>query len=346
MARARFKTKLSRAQKRKNVLVFIVVLLCCYAFTLGFGHAIDIFEGWTSLEMYILALAATLFILIMLIFPMMLAAVALGIQMGKAKRVRDNVTFVPAQNLDYYREALGGLNPSIVSLLIDLDLYGRKDVAATLLRMQNKKLIAFQDDGRIMVLWQNAINSDISEYELLNAIKNGRINSKSALRSWRQRRFEEAKHRGYIQQRKADMKKNYRYLCVALVSMLVVLALWGAFLASDIMKTNPVLGMLFLLPIGILIFVPWYLAIREAVYWKRGDILWERTPLGNEMAEKIAGLSRFIHEFSLLSEANKEQAALWDDYLVYAVVLEENDKIVKDICRNQKINLRSFGGLK
>lgn len=54
------------------------------------------------------------------------------------------------------------------------------------------------------------------------------------------------------------------------------------------------------------------------------------------MAECIYGMKNFIHDFSNLSEAHKEQVVLWDDYLVYAVVLEENQQIVKEIMKRRK----------
>ena len=73
------------------------------------------------------------------------------------------------------------------------------------------------------------------------------------------------------------------------------------------------------------------------------DVLWERTELGNETAEKIAALRRFIHDFSMLSTAEKEEALLWEDYLVYTIVLEDNEKIVKKISKQFAINLRNFG---
>ena len=41
-----------------------------------------------------------------------------------------------------------------------------------------------------------------------------------------------------------------------------------------------------------------------------------------------------------LSEADKSQLALWDDYLIYAVVLEENEQIVADI---RKMRLQNGG---
>ena len=61
-----------------------------------------------------------------------------------------------------------------------------------------------------------------------------------------------------------------------------------------------------------------------------------RTAHGNEMAECIYGMKNFIHDYSNLSQADQEQVVLWDDYLIYAVVLEENQQIVAEIMERRK----------
>ena len=45
----------------------------------------------------------------------------------------------------------------------------------------------------------------------------------------------------------------------------------------------------------------------------------------------VYGLKNFIHDFTSLDEAEKSRVAVWDDFLIYALVLEENDAIVRDI---------------
>lgn len=62
----------------------------------------------------------------------------------------------------------------------------------------------------------------------------------------------------------------------------------------------------------------------------------QRTEYGNQMAECIYGMKNFIHDYSNLSEADRRQAALWEDYLVYAVVLEENESIVNEIAAERR----------
>lgn len=64
-------------------------------------------------------------------------------------------------------------------------------------------------------------------------------------------------------------------------------------------------------------------------------VAYKRTDLGNQLTECIYGMKNFIHDYSSLSEADKEQLCLWDDYLIYAVVLEENKSIVEAIIRDR-----------
>ena len=312
-----------------------------------FEFGIGIFYNWADPEIYVLALALSFLVLSLTLAPVLLAAIVLGLQKGKARRVRDDSTFVPVQNIDYYRDSLYELNPSLVTLLIDLDIYGKKDIIATLLRMQNKKVLSFIDNGEMILTGKNTQQLDRDEAELLAIIEAGRLNDKKSLLRWRQNRFLEAEKLGYIQ-RKAVMKEEIdgKSVVLGIVSFVSALFLWGAFLSLSLFEVRTVLELVrafaALLAVDVLLFLPFYFLCRRAGYRKRGDVLWERTPLGNETAEKIAGLDRFIHEFSRLSEATKEQVVLWDDYLVYAIVLEENEKIVKDISRLYDIDLRSF----
>jgi len=349
MASSRFKTKLSKKQKQRNIQVLLAVIVCSYIFVLWFSYAIGLFDDWTNIENYMLALVLAFFILSLLLAPALLMGIVLGLQMGKAKRVRDNSTFVTIKNIDYYRDNLSELNPSLVSLLIDLDIYGKKDIVATLLRMQNKNAISFQENGKIVTTDKNKNLLDNGERDLLSIIKSGKLSDKKSFAEWKQRRFIDAQSLGYIKTRTEKEILN-SHVALGVISFISGILLWGAFLAAELFIVESVLDwaivFVYLLIMNALIFIPFYLLGRRAAYNIRGDVLWERTPLGNEAAEKIAGLARFMSEFSRLSEAKKEEVALWDDYLVYAIVLEENEQIVNEISKLYGINLRNFDMLK
>ena len=327
------------------MLVFFAVIACLYAFSLLFGYGIDIFDGWNTLETYLIGLALTFFICSMVLVPVLIAAIALGIQKGRARRVRDDASFIPVQDIDYYRDNLERLAPAYVSLLIDLNLYGKKDIVATLLSMQNKKAIRFEKNGRIVRSTEKAQKLDDSEQELLYLIKDGRLNNKKALLQWKQNRFARAERSGYIQRKNQEDKNQTAaiYIVIAVFGTIPTFIIWGVFLHFDMFAANSVfewiMALAMILSWDFFLFVPWYAAMQRVSYSDRLDVLWERTPLGNEMAEKIAGLARFIHDFSLLSEAKQEQVALWEDYLIYAIVLEENEQIVDEISKQYKIHL-------
>lgn len=315
-------------------------------FCLFFCHSIGIFEEWSWDNLFI-AFFLTFFIISMTLFPVLIAAILLGTQRGRAKIVRDNAAFVPVLGIDYYRESLSELNPALVSLLMDLDIYGKKDIVATLLRMQNKKAVKFEETGEVKAQQNYTGTLDQSETELMYLIQNGKLNNHDSLLNWKKSRFFEAQQLGFIQHKTENTKKAAKvFVLGAAICMLPVFILWGIFLSFDLFIFNDVLGMLrtilFLLLIDALLFIPWYFALRQVAYSSRDDIIWERTSLGRETAEKIAGLAKFIHEFSRLSEAEKDEIILWDDYLIYAVVLEQNEKIVKEIGKFYRTNLKSF----
>ena len=68
----------------------------------------------------------------------------------------------------------------------------------------------------------------------------------------------------------------------------------------------------------------------------------QRTELGDQFTEYIYGMKNFIHDFSMLEDATKDALILWDDFLIYAVVLEENDKIIEEIFMKRDLNPFKF----
>lgn len=96
---------------------------------------------------------------------------------------------------------------------------------------------------------------------------------------------------------------------------------------------------------GIMIFILPILAIAYLLSYALSKPKYKRTKKGKILTEELAGMRNFIHDFSNLKDADKEQLVLWDSFLVYAVVLEENESIVKEIGRIRKVDLSRFGRL-
>ena len=97
----------------------------------------------------------------------------------------------------------------------------------------------------------------------------------------------------------------------------------------------------------ILIGTPIYRMVRRKIYKTiEGNNRYERTKESKILVEQIAGIKNYIHDFSLLSEKDKENVVLWNDFLIYAVLLEENEKIIDDICQYKNIDLNKFNNMK
>ena len=85
--------------------------------------------------------------------------------------------------------------------------------------------------------------------------------------------------------------------------------------------------------------MPFYLRARKITYYfVDANDKYERTSEGKVLVEQIVGMKNFIHDFSNLSEEQKESVVLWNDFLVYAVLLEENDNIINDIFKYKKVD--------
>lgn len=93
----------------------------------------------------------------------------------------------------------------------------------------------------------------------------------------------------------------------------------------------------------IIILNPIYrISRRIAHVINRKNNRYERTDEGKILIEQIMGIKNYIHDFSLLSDKEKESIILWKDFLIYAVVLEENSNIIEDIYKYKNINSNIF----
>ena len=65
-----------------------------------------------------------------------------------------------------------------------------------------------------------------------------------------------------------------------------------------------------------------------------------RTKEGMRVTELVYGLKNYIRDFTALSDADKDAVAMWDDLLVYAVVLEENEQVVGQLLEERGLGAR------
>ena len=55
-----------------------------------------------------------------------------------------------------------------------------------------------------------------------------------------------------------------------------------------------------------------------------------RTKIGEQTNEKLEGLKKYLEDFSSLENKSEEELIIWEDYLIYSVIFNQNEKIIKE----------------
>lgn len=281
-----------------------------------------------------------------------------------------NATFNVIEDFDYYREKLSGLSPSTISILMDLEVEPEKDMAASILRLQLIAIIS--PDGKVIDTNNSKIKS--SDKILLKAWERGGMTGEERI-FWRRKVEDESASEGYVEKLPWDAKKEaprkgcstaplkFLFITIIYFTIVIVFRLYEGLaiiigfldtLSEDMIITqnvdflsNPNFHVLLvkglIAGIGGMFWFAWpIMTIIKYSAIEYTTKLFRRTPEGEIASEKIAGMQNFLHDFSNLSEAHKQQLILWDDFLIYAVVLEENRRIIDEILSRKGLTYQAI----
>ncbi|MDR0325808.1 MAG: DUF2207 domain-containing protein [Oscillospiraceae bacterium] len=348
------------------VVGLLVGIIITYATFSDYNFAPELRETREYRTLMALIIIMCMECVILFAFPA--KAVVIAVLSGRKKAYSELAAYTSVHGIEYYRDFLKGISPADISILMDLQVEDDKDISATLLRLYDKKAVDFER-GRI--IRSDAGNATLTrgEQELLDMLRQGNGSLTAADKAiWKRNRIEDAVNAGLVEKdpklEKRMPGKHYVSCCLtgclsgfALPVVAGILGLlffrldfdkikrfmtveWGDLSREwysnveylpDLIEAFQ-FAALFGLALMLCFTFPYLWAIRNISYYRirmRNKLI--RTAKGNELTEKVAGLKRFINEFSSLSQKRKEEVVLWNDFLVYAVVLEENNRIIRDI---------------
>ena len=326
------------------------------------------------------------FILILIYIP---------IRISTVEKVKKNMRYKVVDNIEYYRDKFESISPAEMSLILDLEIERKKDISATLLSLNIKGLLDFEDDKIKLKNSGNLENLKPSERYLFEALKDGTLDGMD-MSNWEKVCIKEAMDDGYIINAKQKRKFFWKSTLLLILAILMLFYSIGKFTKNideysknvnevqeemgtinsnlekivgknDKQLTNEdeiklkeeylpiakdaigkigeplVLGLMIIGSIALIIGLIFYKIARIVIYKSGyGENKYERTKEGKVLVEQIAAMQRYIHEFSLLSDMEKEQVKLWEEFLVYAIVLEENEEIVSNIFSYKNVKMYSF----
>lgn len=258
--------------------------------------------------------------------PGLIIYIIIRININKNKR--KSLTFEAVNDIEYYRNDFGEMSPALISLMINLDIENKKDITAMLLYYKLNNVINISNDEIIINEHKKLTEAD------KNFLKWFKTKNVVDLAEWKNCVKKEGIEQGYIEQEK-DRKNGCLIPIIGLVVTIVAFVFLCIMLVNTIENNSSDTTILTLIiPLIIMFFI-----IVNAVWlWmayfisdKLSSKNIKRTKKGHELTEKIYAMKNFIHDFSSLSKVTKESLCMWEYFLIYAIVLEENETILNEI---------------
>ena len=355
------------------IYFFIIELVSQFNFIRGVISFLQIFIesafNCTNFENFIrLFITSILFLVLffssLIILTLPITIFLLARKTADATLKRENSKYTSRENIIYYREKISGVSPTTISLIQNLEIEEDKDLTAIIMKMQLNNNIAIEGDT-IKLLSEDVSNLSPNEQQLFYILTSEKIN-KAQLKGWKDVAVSEAIRDGYLKEKNPSKNlklKKILLFVLLILFFLIILRLKDDFTliankfdSLELTEENITLSEfvehkdfnvfydllsiglpIIFCGIGILGWPIFYFVF--IVRYKSKNLFLKRTVKGEQLTDIILGMKNFIHDFSLLSEADKNDILLWDEFLVYAIVLEENTKIIEEILNLKKVNL-------
>ena len=236
------------------------------------------------------------------------------------KEYRDN------NGIEYYRDKIKNYSPGVLAYCNSKIIDYKKVFIATILDLSRRKYIDIAD-GNITILNKNYDDLDENERIIIEAIENKRLpetykkikkNYISSIKRDAIKRFIIAKIKNY------DKYFKMSDICIVIFVIFAIgmafLDLFGTPKGEDALK-----GILTYFGAFLMTFI---LAFCQSIFFKHA---YQKTDKGIDLSVKVKCLRRFISEFTDLKNQTISSIKIWDEYIVYALLLDVDGKINKDV---------------
>ena len=295
------------------------------------------FQEITALQYITIVLAIFFVILVSVIFSMFrafyLTIIYFGVKIANKKYNKERIEKVDLKNDNYYREILPRYSPAVLSYVDDFKI-NKEDIVATLLMLELKGKIKIKDDS-IVLLDDTIENLEENEKYILNKVKENNLKDINIL-EYASIVRNDALKKGLLQEKQGIKKNIKRRIIVNIIVYLFVLigfSMIPNFLVIASGSATMILGFILLMILfAFLVFMP-YSTIIYISHYRMLNTLdpYIRNDKGKMINLKLEGLRKYLVEFSKIEEKTKEQLILWEEYLVYSVILGINTKVIEEV---------------
>lgn len=147
---------------------------------------------------------------------------------------------------------------------------------------------------------------------------------------------EDAVKNGLLKESKIEWRKFTKVLILCM-SIIVLMIFIFANLFNEVVNTSPTIEdwklSIMVLAISLVLYLPIFMGVYFYTYIiKNKNNSYIRTNKGEVINERLEGLKNYLKDFSLMHERDENSLTLWENYLIYSVIFNQNTKIIKSIC--------------
>lgn len=337
---------MSNKRKISIDLIFVIYMIGATIFTIlqqiDFSVIKQGFEEYNGLSPTNFIVLVLICMILTIVKNIYIIIIYIGIKIGSKIYRKERLTENDFQkNKDYYREIIQGYSPAVLSFIDNFEIGYPNTIIATLLQLRKNNLIKM-DNG---ILEKNPtadfynIKLEDNEKYVYDNIKNNKVKLKVS--EFTNKTIQDALNKGLLENIKDIKDKKKKRILKAIISIIII---YGASFIifnsiEEIDIQNQILMMIIFLVLAILllavVFYPMALIISYIVYLVRTQKCpYVRTKKGEDINKKLEGLKSYLIDYSLLENKKENEIVIWEEYLVYSVLFNQNTQIIEKYKQN------------
>lgn len=282
------------------------------------------------------------FILAVLISAFMLFGLTIpyvGVKIAHKLYTKNRLDKVDFKNDKYYRELITKYSVGVLSYVDNFSL-DEKDIVATLLSLELKKKIKIKD--KIAIIDEKDEDLAANEKYIFNHLKTSTLNNINMYEFENEIR-NDCIQSGLLETTKTAKQKKIKNIIISCIIYVGVILLFNSLqaLAANVNMESNLIEIIFVI-FSVLVFLaliiyPFAIIVSIIAYALMKAINpYVRTKGAKELNTKLEGLKKYITDFSLIEEKDKNDIILWEYYLVYSVMFGINTKVVNEVMEKIK----------
>lgn len=303
------------------ILIYVIFVLPKVV-TLYFsvGNDLGISEFNLNILDYIMIIWGLINIIVFAFLPIFVICSIIEAR-GKVKEFENKIPKL--EDISYFRDKVGQISPGVIFYILKKKIRFADGIMATFYTLKQKGYLEIKDN-KIIRTDKSKDGLSSNERFALEFYKS-MFNYKHDRKNWLNNSIYDAVQSDYIK-RQEKVDKDY----VGMVVFFIISMFLMPFLKM------PFLSFLnFLFPIN-------YLVIEQTQIKLYRDYKYVKTEKGQELYVKLIGLKKFLQDFSLINESQKEELKIWEDYMIYAIIFDLKGILDRDVHKQYRALRKNY----